>query len=62
MRGIFLIAVLLALAIVGYLNLAGTKELTDPTPSAAQNSAEAVEKEVERLADEHIKRLEDVDR
>lgn len=62
MRGILLIGILLALAIVGYLSLRSTNQLTRPTAGEGQTVTEEVEQELERLTDERMKRLEELDR
>jgi uncharacterized protein YoxC len=62
MRGILLIGVLIAIAIVGYLNLKVSSEHLEPTVDGVRNTAEEVGQEVERITGERMERLRDLDR
>ena len=62
MRGILLIGMLIAIAIVGYLNLKASSEHLEPTTDGARNTAEELGREVERITEERMERLRERDR
>lgn len=61
MRGLLLIGLLIALAVVGYLGVKGGREHLEPTGSGIQATTEELRQEVERVTEERLKRLQDRD-
>ena len=62
MRGLLLIGMLIALAIAASLSMRGSREHLGPATSDVQIKTEEVRQEVERITEERMKQLKELDR